>query len=278
MPLAYPKAHALCMLLLPAALAMAQPPPPPAGLALGEVWRLGSAAFAEEAGDALGQLSEQVRQAPDARLAGALSLMLRQPQTQGNQRRAAAELEAVAQAHPGTDFEAMALYYRGRLEQVHAIEPDARRALPWYRKAADARPGTLWADLARLQLSTIQLLDEEWGGDWATRVRRAGEELAEIQRPVVRVSFHLMVSNALLRADQELETALEHVIAAHREGIVRETVRSDALVRIGTLLRELDRHAEAAPYYREFLRDFPRDNRFNLITARLAEISTPEAE
>ncbi len=209
----------------------------------------------------------------ETRFGEAVTLINLQPKTDANLDRAASLLNEII-ATDSTDLPGIgARYYLARIAQIHRASPDPSTAVRLYRELAGLSSPHPLAQRAVVQLALLEIFAS--GIDSAevrTRFDHLSELGAGLSDPSVVRDFHLVMGDAALRFKLGDATALDHLLAAERAGIVRATTQRDTWVRIAELGRRTGRNDVAIAYYRRFLENFLRDSRRRMISERLASI------
>ena len=223
-----------------------------------------------------GVFTELVDRDPDDREAlfgQAIALLNVQPRTEGNVDEARRILHTL-KAEDGTDFfGAGARFFLARIEQAHLDPPDTSSAVRRLRDLADDLPDAIWGQLAMLKAAPALLYEP--GIDADERARRFEELQTRAQDIIldwVRRPFHVIMAQASLDFDRTPEEALDHLLAADPENLIRWQMRADAYVQIGEIARELGRTELARAYYRKFHDEFPRDYRHYMVGRLLEEL------
>lgn len=211
----------------------------------------------------------------EASLGEALTLLQLQPKTERKIAAATALLEGIIA--DGTDDEAgiNALYFLGRIAQVHRMPVNPSAAVVHYTRLIEAHPSHPLAGQARVKLALIALYRIQSADERATAFARFSALGPDQPDPASRRDLHLLLGEAALRFDLGKSAAFDHFTAAFDAGILRPTLEADTLVRLGELARELQHHDLSRLHYGRFLAEFPRDNRRRMITEALASLPPP---
>lgn len=215
---------------------------------------------------------------PEATLGEALTLLVIQPKTAANVDKAAALLSALAAGSSDLADERAqtALYYLGRIEQVHRQTPDPAAARRHFDRLITAAPAGFWAQQAVVKRALIDLYDQEISEE----TRRARFDVLVAQAAALahdgaRRDLSLLLADTALQFGYGQDLALTLLLQADAAGVVRKTEVAHVWVRIGELARILGRAGIARDYYERFLKAYPRDGRVLLIRERLAELLAP---
>ena len=135
----------------------------------------------------------------EIRFGSALTLLLKQPRTRQNLRRAQETFAAIAADHPDNDLGIASRYMLGRMLEVHIDPPDYKGAADGYLSIIDERPNHLFAQISLVRLIHTWLYrDIERESRWEKF--RALEEMApNIQRSQIKATFHYTLARAALQ-------------------------------------------------------------------------------
>lgn len=209
-----------------------------------------------------------------SQLGEALALLNSQPQTRANFGRAEQLLTALHESNPHDESGIAATYYLGRLAQLNPFGPDYAKAARYLENLIEQHPSTPYAQMAitKLAILRIYLLPQE-----STREATLGELNNRLSPylalPAAIRDFNLILADAYARFQISDEAALNHLLAAYHSGVLIGKARSDILLRIGELSRLLGDKDQAKRFYRQFLEEFPRDQRTHTIRERLEALS-----
>lgn len=212
--------------------------------------------------------------AREARFGRGVALLDKQPVSPAQVGEARAVLTELADS--GTDeFAVGARFFLGRIAQHHLAEPDAAEAARQFHRLVAEHEDSVWAQsaLGRLALIEIYALDQDKAP--AARLAAAEKLLAHARVPAAESEVHLAIADAIFFYRLPSGPALPHLLAAERLGRLDWTVRMDVLVQIAELSRLEGNRAQAAKFYRQFLKENPRDLRHYNVQQRLAEMEKP---
>lgn len=212
----------------------------------------------------------------EARFGRGVALLDRQPVSPSQVEEARTILTGLADS--GTDeFAAGARFFLGRIAQHHLAEPDAPEAARQFRRLIAEHENSIWAQsaLARLALVEIYELDQDKAP--ATRIAEAEKLLAHAHTPAAESEVHLAIADAIFFYRLPSAPALPHLLAAEKLGRLDWVVRMDVLVQIAELSRLEGNRAQAAKFYRQFLKENPRELRHYNVQQRLAEMERPQS-
>jgi hypothetical protein len=204
----------------------------------------------------------------------AAALLSRQPLSQDNIQQALEICTRLGAGLEDPSLQLRARFLAARIQQAHLDPLRLDAAADAYRAILQDFPGDPVADLAGVKLAVI-LTDQSPDLDPA-------DLLAELDG----ISSRLVMSEAkrelyLSRADvcrQRLDQpalALDHLIAARREGFQSEERNANLDVIIAGLARELDETEIALFHYRRFVEERPFDQRSGTIRRFIGEMEAP---
>lgn len=216
----------------------------------------------------------------EARFGEAVTLLLRQPKTEANVNRAAQIFSALVAEAADDSLRLRARYYLARIAQVHRTPADPVTARRLFRELIDAHPGHPVAELATVKLAIIELYEPLPDDVRRTRVAEFGKAAAGMRSVSARRDLNLLLADTAQRFGYEPALTLDFLLAADRDGIVRQAERGHTWVRIGQLAEEAGRSEVARDYYTKFLASYIRDARRRMVKERLDGLAaaTPVAE
>ncbi len=209
----------------------------------------------------------------EVRFGEAITLLGVNPKTESNVERAAGILDSLARQETPDRFTIPALYYRARIEQIHAFEPDLASATDLYEAVRQRDPAHPLAELALVKLAIIRLAAEP---DDAIVKQRAAEfqnQVAGLRYLPARRDLSLLLSRIDETRLNDKSSALDNLLEAQRSGITRDVTRASTLVRTAELARAVGRLDLARDSYQRFLKEFPRETRVRLVKDRLKELN-----
>lgn len=238
--------------------------------ALVEAWQNASLGLFNEANHAFAALPGD-----EARLGEAVTLLLRQPKTDGNIDRAAALLSDLVQKSPASDLAVTARYYLGRIEQTHRspANPDAARKI--FRELVSAHQGHPYADLATVKLAIIELNEQLPDAERQARFDAFAAMAPALKSPSARRDLYITLADSSQRFGYAPEVTLDLLLAADKAGLARRVEQGNVWVRIGQLAQDTGRNEIAREYYGKYLTHFIRDNRRRMVSERLAALPAP---
>lgn len=249
---------------LSALAAHAEPATPPS---ITDAWQyLGTGLF-PEAKQGFSALS-----GPEAELGSALQLLGQQPKTSANIELAAERLRALAEREPKDEIAYVALYYLGRIAQVHQSTPSPETARGYYQKLIAAAPDFFLAESAVVKLAILDLYEVVSTTERRNRFESYRKRAAELRHAPARRDLSLLLADVALQFGFGEDIALENLLRADEAGITRTNEQATVMVRIGELARITGQHEIARTYYQRFLDTFRRDNRRTMIEERLAAL------
>lgn len=212
-------------------------------------------------------------------LGAAITLLNIQPRTTGNLVKARKELEQLSSGDARDEVAIFAKFFLARLHAHYecpgASPAEAKRL---YRELLHENAGNVIAEYSASALVLMELYDNIPAADRATRFAALEELLPGLKTPSGRRDFHLVMGYAYIdfQPGHANEKAMEHLMAADREGITRWQSESEAWIAIGELARAEGRVDIATTYYGKFLAKYKRDNRHYSIQKRLESLATPQ--
>lgn len=210
-------------------------------------------------------------------LGQAVTLLQLQPKTDGNVTKAAAIFDQILAVREDDEVGINARYFRGRIEHVHRSPINLPAAAENYKKLIAAHPAHPLAGQALVKLSLIELYRIQPADDLKRAFARFVSAAGKLNDTATRRDLYLILGDTALRFDLGKALALDQFLAAREAGILRTTLEADTLVRIGEIARELNRTDIARAHYAQFLANFPRDNRRQMIIDALAALPAATA-
>lgn len=223
-----------------------------------------NAEFAELSGD-------------EARLGEAVTLLLRQPKTDGNVNRAADLFAALVNESTDPSLAIRAKYHLARIAQTHRTPNDPETARRLFRELIAAHPGHSYAELATVKLAILELYEP--GPDDVRRARfdDFAKAAAALESRSARRDLNFLLADASQRFGYDPARTLDFLLAADRAGVARQMERGNTWVRIGRIAQETGRVEIAREYYTKYLATFIRDNRRRMVMEHLAALPDREA-
>jgi len=212
--------------------------------------------------------------AREARFGRGVALLDRQPVSPGQVEEARQLFIALADSGPD-DPAAGSRFFLGRIAQHHLAEPDAAEAARQFHELITRYEGSVWAESAFGRLALLEIY--ELNPTWSPAARIAGVEqlLAHAHTPAAQSEVHLAIADAIFFYRLPPAGTLPHLLAAERLGRLDWTARMEVLVQIAELSRLTGERKQAAQYYRQFLKENPRDLRDYIVRERLAQMERP---
>ncbi|TVR49570.1 MAG: hypothetical protein EA425_12010 [Puniceicoccaceae bacterium] len=205
------------------------------------------------------------------RFARAVTLLNVQPRTQANlQQSEQILLDLKEPGTPEDEITVAALYYLGRIDSWYRSDRNLRRSLDWYRQAMDYWPDHDYAQQAALRWISLHLFFGS--GDTHTRLTEAEQMRSFFQTTSALRDYHFMMASAWTHLETDGERILHHSKATLAHGLARENSRKAALLHVAEWSRELGDPHTALLYYRQFLEEFPQDNRAYMVERRIEEL------
>ncbi len=239
-------------------------------------WQSASLGLFNEANHSFAALSGD-----EARLGEAVTLLLRQPKTDGNVTRATEMLSAIVKDSPDSSFAITARYYLGRIAQSHRMPNDPETARKTFRDLITAHPGHPYADLATVKLAILDLYEQVPDSLRRARFDEFTKLAPGLKSTTARRDLSLLLADVSQRFGYDPVITLDLLLAADQAGIARRNEQGNVWVRIGQLAQDTGRVEVARAYYNKYLATFIRDNRRRMVTERLAALpaktQSPEA-
>jgi tetratricopeptide (TPR) repeat protein len=218
----------------------------------------------------------QLREQPDsreARLGKALSLLGMQPSTEKNIHEAEAifaDLEADTEA----PYAAEAGYYLARIPDLFRRNRDPEAAASRYARCVERFAGHPFADAAAVKLYQLRLFELS-GGDVNEIVTTLDATESVRDRMVSETAlrdFSLLLADAASFYNLEPQRILGYLRNAMETGQVVGLAKGDLLIRLGVQAAAIGANEEAIGYFEEFLREFPQNNRVQLVLDKVEEL------
>jgi TolA-binding protein len=206
-----------------------------------------------------------------AKLAMGLALMNYQPRTDETIKGALAAFEDLVAT--GVDDEATiaARYFIARIWQMHAEPADPRLARSLYLALARKHPTHRLAQYAWVKIGTMDLyLDHS--PDAKARIRRVEGYLDKLSDPAVRRSLRHVLGQACQVLVDDPERALTHYEAALADGIAKDNLLADVMLRAAECARRVGDAGKARSYLNSYLERYPRSHASQLAREILASL------
>jgi hypothetical protein len=176
-------------------------------------------------------------------------------------------------ADSGTDdFAAGARFFLGRIAQHHLAVADNAEAARQFRQLIAEHESSVWAQSALSRLALIEIYELNPEKSPAVRLAEAEKLLAHARTPAAETEVRLAIVDGIFYYRLPPGPALAHLLAAEKLGRMDWVVRMDVLVQIAELSRLEGNRAQAAQFYRQFLKENPRDLRHYNVQQRLAAL------
>ncbi len=257
-------------------LALALPALVLANAPLAGTWEHAATFLVDQANTEFAAAARQSDPVPrEVRLGRAVTLLNRQPRTQGNLDEAHELLESLVATDPGDEAAIFAAFYLARLDQDYADPPRPAAAATRYRELLAAHPGHPLAEQSATQLVFLEVYADLPPAELVTRFTDFAAIGDTLRDPAAHANFALALGQAALDLDLPPDLALDQLLNADSLGIASPRIELRAWFQIAELARQLDRPAVAERYYTRILETYPRDERATLVRQRLAEIAPP---
>lgn len=195
-----------------------------------------------------------------------------QPPT-SDEKLAAAERQLLALGEGTDDIAAAALYFAGRLRQVHFAQPDPVAAAKLYRTLAARQPASHWAQLGLVKLAVLTLYVLPEPAATADRFVAAEGLLAGVHEPDLRRDLLIALGRTRLFYGQPLPAVLADLRAADAIGGLNGLVEGNFLMQLAELSFRAGEWREARAVYQRFLKSNAIDPRVFAVQRRLEEIA-----
>lgn len=195
----------------------------------------------------------------ELRLAKGLALMNFQPRTDETIRRALGEFEALIASGPEDEATITARYFQARIWQMHAEPADPRRARALYVALAVRHPDHPLAQYAWVKVGTMDLYLER-KPDAAERIRQVEGYLPKLTDPAVRRSLRHVLGQACQVLVDDPARALEHYEAALADGLSKDNLVADVMLRAAECARRVGRTETARRYLAGYVERYPRSH------------------
>lgn len=232
---------------------------------LTKAWQALSIGFYTDAA----QLFAQAGEGREARLGAAIASLNRPPVTRSSL--AAAE-QVFDELAAGDDRIAhAALYFAGRLRQLHPMEPDLAGAERCFERLVATGADDAWCRLALVKLAILRLTAPR-GKDVSTRLAQADWFLSRAQDENTARDLHLVIAE--VRLDHRLydPETLKHLEAALAGPRLADDLRADLLIQCGRLAAKLDKPGLARLRFQMFLDENPKERRNYTVRQALANL------
>lgn len=210
----------------------------------------------------------------EARFGRAVALLDRQPVSPAQVEEARALFVALTESG-SDDYAQGARFFLGRIAQHHLAESDPVEAARQFRRLIAEHETSVWAQSALGRLALLEIYDLNPSVAPATRLAEAEKLLTHARTPAAQSEVHVAIADATFFFRLPAGGALPHLLAAEGLGRLDWATRSDVLVQIAELSRLAGQRAQAAQFYRTFLKENPRDLRNYIVKERLAEVEKP---
>lgn len=205
----------------------------------------------------------------DAQITQALTLLNRQPKTQGNVEESERLLSPLAKSSDDTGCRAR--YLLARIAEIHVDPRDPELAIRRYGELIEANPSHHLAQRAMVKELALRLY--QGTGDPRALLEEAEGWKDRLSDSSALRDYHLVMGRSLLFFGMSRDLARVHFEAAEKIGLTDPVNRANVLITIAELLRSGGQPKLAKSYYEKFLADFSRDQRKRIVTERLQEIA-----
>ena len=206
-----------------------------------------------------------------AKLAVGLSLMNYQPRTDETIKGALAAFEDLVATGVEDEATIAAQYFIARIWQMHAEPADPRLARTHYLALARKHPTHRLAQYAWVKIGTMELYLEH-SPDAKARIRTVEGYLDRLSDPAVRRSLRHVLGQACQVLIDDPERALTHYEAALADGIAKDNLLADVMLRAAECARRVGDVRKARDYLKGYLERYPRSHASQLAREILASL------
>ena len=207
----------------------------------------------------------------EARFVHGVALLDRQPVSPAQVEEARAMFAQLA-GSGSDDFAAGARFFLGRIAQHHLAVADNAEAARQFRQLIAEHESSVWAQSALSRLALIEIYELNLEKSPTVRLAEAEKLLAHARTPAAETEVRLAIVDGIFYYRLPPGPALAHLLEAEKLGRMDWVVRMDVLVQIAELSRLEGNRAQAAQFYRQFLKENPRDLRHYNVQQRLAAL------
>jgi tetratricopeptide (TPR) repeat protein len=203
----------------------------------------------------------------------ALTLMNLQPRTEANLLRAVELFGEVSnESSPGAPLNGLARLMRARLEEFYLDQPDPEAAKATYLALVRESSGDPVVEMAGARLVIMEAFADAPEKDNLARLEELEELVPFLRSPAGRREFHTAMAFALLDNNGDKGRALDHFLAADREGLTRKASALRLYLVAGDTAAACGRTEDAVYFYRKLIATYPRDSRAFLVKERLRKL------
>lgn len=213
--------------------------------------------------------------APDderaTRLALGLALLNRQPRNDANLAEALGHFEALAAEDPADEAGIAARYFAARWWQVHAPQPDLGRARRAYLELAESAPQHPLAQYGLVKVGIMDLYTTTTL-EPAERIQNVEALLPRLSHPAVRRSLRHVLGQACQVLVDDPARALGHYEAALADGLAKDNLHADVLLRAAETARRIGDAPKARALLENYVERYPRGHATRLAREILASL------
>jgi len=192
----------------------------------------------------------------------AATLLNVQPRTGGNIQRARRLFEEVARdTPPGSKLSRLSRFYIARVKEFYLAPQDIEGATADYLSLLQEKTADPLIEQGASRLVVIAAFS---GGTPADRLQKlaALEKLDSLlETPAGRREFHTSMAYALLDNGGDKSRAVDHFLAADREGFTSKATAVSAWLVAATTAAEIGRNIDARYFFEKMLATYPQDPR-----------------
>jgi hypothetical protein len=268
------KSRALSWMLGAGVMALLGVMPLGAAEPLVEAWRKVAAHLPSEAGAILQRANTTDPRGRE--LAQAVTRAVQPPTS--DEKLSAAERQLLALGEGTDDVAAAALYFAGRLRELHFSSPDYAAAAQRYRTLAARQPASHWAQLGLVKLALLTLYVLPEPATPAERLTTVETLLPDVTEPALRRDLLIVLGRTRLFYGQPLPAVLADLRAADAIGGLDGLSEGNFLMQLAELSFRAREWREARVVYKRFLKLNAVDPRAFSVERRLEAIATELGE
>ncbi len=192
-------------------------------------------------------------------LARGLAAMNYQPRTEQTIEGALRAFDDLIASGAEDEAAIVARYFQARIWQMHKEPADPRKARALYAALAVRHPDHPLAQYAWVKIGTMELyLDRKPEAD--ARIRKVEGYLPKLTDPAVRRSLRHVLGQACQVLVDDPARALEHYEAALADGLAKDNLLADVLLRAAECARRVGRTEQARRYLTAYIERYPRSH------------------
>jgi len=205
------------------------------------------------------------------RLGLGLALLNRQPRSEANLMEALRHFETLAAENPADEAGVAARYFAARWWQIHAPQPDLARARRAYLELAASAPEHPLAQYGLVKVGILDLYTAT-GPAPAERIQSVEALLPRLTHPAVRRNLRHVLGQACQVLVDDPERALGHYEAALADGLAKDNLHADVLLRAAETARRTGDARKARIFLEVYVERYPRSHAARLAREILASL------